>query len=136
MVTMIALVIVNATDPARKTIHALNRVASERSKSASLSVNSAMNIGAPTVTRTLIVEVSGGWIVFRLSQQNLAFRAAVRVAEKACLGWNLRRRASFAFPKRHLGLIMWLEAWPLRHRNLVRLLADIGNSMVGAAALD
>ena len=78
MVTMIALVIVNATDPARKTIHALKRVASERSKSASLSVNSAMNIGAPTVTRTLIVEASGGWIVLRLSQQNLIFSSTCR----------------------------------------------------------
>jgi hypothetical protein len=56
---MTALVIVNAIEPAANTTHALNRVASERSRSASLSVNSAMNIVIPTVRRRLIAESAG-----------------------------------------------------------------------------
>jgi hypothetical protein len=53
-VTMIALVIKNATDPAAKTSSALSRVANERIRSASLSVNSTMKSAVPTVRSALI----------------------------------------------------------------------------------
>ncbi len=45
-VTMMALVIVNATEPAANTTHGFTFVASERSRRASLSVNSATKIAA------------------------------------------------------------------------------------------
>ena len=49
--TMIAVVIVKATKPDAKTIHGLIFVARARIRSASLSVNSAMNTAVVTVSK-------------------------------------------------------------------------------------
>jgi hypothetical protein len=118
---MIALVIVNATEPAANTTHALKRVASERRRSASLSVSSAINIGTPIVRRALTTEAADAWIVLRPCKIDTAVEIAhVVLRTRICVD-----------EKDYRGSIPSVLSCAL-----MRLLADSHYLLVGVVAFD